>query len=83
MVQTLWCLGYEAAIKHSDKILELVDIMKNSGCPCFVGGKRAVEGLRRRLHVRRPAIESLVNDSIDAWTTRQYDHYQRAANGIL
>lgn len=82
-MQTLWCSGYEAAVKHADKIVQLVEIMQGSGCPCFVGGKRVVEGLKRRLRAQRVAVESLVTESIDAWTTRQYDHYQRAANGIL
>jgi phosphatidylinositol 4-kinase B len=82
-VQALWCAGYEAAVKHAEKVVQLVDMMRLSGCPCFVGGKRSIDALRRRLRAERPAIEHLVTESIDAWTTRQYDHYQRAANGIL
>jgi phosphatidylinositol kinase/protein kinase (PI-3 family) len=82
-LQTLWCSGYEAAVKHREKVVQIVDMMQRSGCPCFVGGKRCVDALQRRLRADHAAIESLVTESIDAWTTRQYDHYQRAANGIL
>lgn len=82
-MQALWRAGYEAATKHAEKIVQLVDMMRLSGCPCFVSGKQGVEQLRRRLHADRGTIDGLVTDSIDAWTTRQYDFYQRARNGIL
>jgi phosphatidylinositol 4-kinase B len=82
-LQALWCAGYEAAVKHAEKVVQLVDMMRMSGCPCFVGGSRCLDGLRRRLRAGRSTIERLVTDSADAWSTRQYDYYQRVANGIL
>lgn len=83
VMQALWRAGYEAATKHAEKIVQLVDMMRLSGCPCFVGGKQSIEHLRRRLHAERSTVDGLVTESIDAWTTRQYDFYQRARNGIL
>lgn len=82
-MQNLWCAGYAAAAKHADSIVQLVEIMQNSGLPCFMHGRKAVEGLKRRLNLRKEAIASLLDVSVDAWTTRQYDYYQRALNGIL
>lgn len=64
--------------------------MSRSGFPCFqAGGDRAVRALEARLMpgaddaaaVRRAL--ALVGDSLDAWSTRQYDAYQRLLNGIL
>jgi phosphatidylinositol 4-kinase B len=75
--------GFEASAKHSDKIIQLVEIMAKSGCPCFASGPATVSALRRRFHLSRQAVAELPELSIDAWTTRQYDYYQRVLNGIL
>lgn len=82
-LQRLWASGYEAAAKHGEKVVQLVDIMQRSGCPCFAAGKRSLDALRKRFRHDAAAVESLVTDSVDAWTTRQYDYYQRVTNGIL
>lgn len=83
MLQNLWFAGYSAAAKHADEILQLVEIMQHSGLPCFVQGRKAVDALKRRFNLRKDAIAALLEMSIDAWTTRQYDYYQRVLNGIL
>lgn len=82
-MQNLWCAGYAAAAKHADAIIQLVEIMQHSGLPCFTSGRKAVDGLKRRFTLREDAISSLLDASVDAWTTRQYDYYQRVLNGIL
>ncbi|CAG9460413.1 unnamed protein product [Pedinophyceae sp. YPF-701] len=81
--------GFLAVRRHSDRILGLVDMMKDSGCPCFKGGARALQALKRRLQPGGTdeqcvqMVLGLISDSVDAWRTRQYDHYQRVLNGIL
>jgi hypothetical protein len=82
-LQNMWCAGFEAASKHQEKIIQLVDMMRHSGCPCFVKGSNVVEALRKRFRSDQTTVASLVDESVDAWTTRQYDLYQRVLNGIL
>jgi phosphatidylinositol 4-kinase len=66
------------------------DLRLPAGFPCFkAGGPRVVKALSKRfaLQLAEPAcvqhMLQLISDSMDAWWTRQYDHYQRALNGIL
>jgi len=78
--------GLRVAQKHSARIVQLVEMMQHSGCPCFRSRGRALEGLRRRFPPPERCVEvalGLIAESADAWTTRQYDHYQRVMNGIL
>jgi phosphatidylinositol 4-kinase len=81
--------GFLAVRKHADRILLLVEMMQDSGCPCFKSRVAAVEGLRKRFHLALPepqvveVVLGLISDSLDAWRTRQYDYYQRVLNGIL
>jgi phosphatidylinositol 4-kinase B len=81
--------GFLAARKHSERVIDLVEMMAGSGCPCFKGASAATQGLRRRFHLGVPeeaavqAVLGMVADSLDAWRTRQYDYYQRVLNGIL
>lgn len=82
-MQNLWMTGFAACLKHGDRIVQLVEIMVHSGCPCFTGGFNVISGIQRRLHATQEAVAALLTDSIDAWTTRQYDRYQRMLNGIL
>lgn len=87
--KVLMIQGFIAIRKHADRLLELVSMMSDSGCPCFKNKGMAVEGLRKRL---APGISEealvkhvlgLIGDSLDAWRTRQYDYYQRVLNGIM
>jgi phosphatidylinositol 4-kinase len=81
--------GFLAVRKHADRIVELVSMMTESGCPCFKNKMLAVDGLRKRLALGMSEenvvkhVLTLISDSLDAWRTRQYDYYQRVLNGIL
>nr|KYP57954.1 Phosphatidylinositol 4-kinase [Cajanus cajan] len=61
----------------------------DSGFPCFKGGPRTIQNLRKRFHLNLTEeqcvslVLSLISSSLDAWRTRQYDYYQRVLNGIL
>lgn len=84
--QVLCIHGFRVAQKHSARIVQLVEMMQHSGCPCFKSKSRAIEGLKRRFPPQEKCVEvvlNLISESVDAWTTRQYDHYQRVMNGIL
>lgn len=81
--------GYLAVREHAERIVLLVQMMGASGCPCFNAGPKVIKNLRRRfnLHLGEEqcveAVLGMISDSIDAWSTRQYDFYQRILNGIL
>lgn len=81
--------GYLAVREHAERIVLLVQMMGASGCPCFTAGPKVIKLLRRRfnLHMSEEqcveAVLGMISDSIDAWSTRQYDFYQRVLNGIL
>ena len=81
--------GYLAVRKHAERIILLVEMMSASGCPCFKAGPRVLNNLRRRFNLGATEEEcveimlSMISDSMDAWSTRQYDFYQRVLNGIL
>eukprot|EP00898_Chlorokybus_atmophyticus_P001736 jgi/Chlat1/2563/Chrsp175S02412 len=81
--------GFLACRKHYERIVQLVEIMQQSGCPCFNRGPRAIDQLVKRFHLGRKdqqcvsLVLSLIGDSLDSWRTRQYDYYQRVLNGIL
>lgn len=82
-VQNMWCAGFAAAAKHSESIIELIEIMQDSELPCFNGGRKTVDHVKKRFKTNPEGVLSLLLASIDAWTTRQYDYYQRILNGIL
>ena len=81
--------GYLACRKHAERILLLVEMMAHSGCPCFKGGPKVVQNLRKRFNLGRTEDQvaeimlAMISDSMDAWSTRQYDFFQRVSNGIL
>jgi len=81
--------GFLEVRKQAERILSLVDMMQGPNIPCFRGGARVVQQLRKRFHLgatEEQCVElvlSLVGDSLDAWCMRSYDQYQRVANGIL
>jgi hypothetical protein len=53
-MQVLCIQGFLACRKHADRIILLVEMMQNSGCPCFKAGPRAVAALRKRFHLNLP-----------------------------
>jgi len=67
----------------------LAEMSQGIGCPCFKAGPNVLQGLRKRFKMElteEQCVEhvlTLVADALDAWSTRQYDFYQRLLNGIL
>ncbi|XP_059643982.1 phosphatidylinositol 4-kinase beta 1-like isoform X2 [Cornus florida] len=81
--------GFLTCRKHAERIILLVEMLQDSGFPCFKGGPRTIQNLRKRFHLSLTEeqcvslVLSLISSSLDAWRTRQYDYYQRVLNGIL
>ncbi|KAI4345095.1 hypothetical protein L6164_012258 [Bauhinia variegata] len=81
--------GFLTCRKHAERIILLVEMLQDSGFPCFKGGQRTIQNLRKRFHLSLTEeqcvslVLSLISSSLDAWRTRQYDYYQRVLNGIL
>ncbi|GAV60362.1 PI3_PI4_kinase domain-containing protein [Cephalotus follicularis] len=81
--------GFLTCRKHAERIILLVEMLQESGFPCFKGGPRTIQNLRKRFHLSLTEeqcvslVLSLISSSLDAWRTRQYDYYQRVLNGIL
>ncbi|XP_027074258.1 phosphatidylinositol 4-kinase beta 1-like isoform X1 [Coffea arabica] len=81
--------GFLTCRKHAERIILLVEMVQDSGFPCFKGGPRAIQNLRKRFHLSLTEeqcvslVLSLISSSLDAWRTRQYDYYQKVLNGIL
>nr|VDD27387.1 unnamed protein product [Brassica oleracea] len=81
--------GFLTCRKHAERIILLVEMLQDSGYPCFKGGPRTIQNLRKRFHLSLTEeqcvslVLSLISSSLDAWRTRQYDYYQRVLNGIL
>ena len=75
--------------KHAQHFLDLVEMMQHSAFPCFSGGPRVLNALKKRFHLSATEEEcieivlNMISDSMDAWRTRQYDYYQRVLNGIM
>lgn len=83
--------GYAEACKHVNTIMLEVDMMYNGNqnMPCFVMGRRAVlDGLRERMMPNATSAErmhqfdNLIRQSMNNWTTRWYDRYQKCFTGI-
>ncbi|KAJ3671639.1 hypothetical protein LUZ60_007718 [Juncus effusus] len=81
--------GFLTCRKHAERVILLVEMLEDSGFPCFKGGPRTIQNLRKRFHLSLTEeqcvslVLSLISSSLDAWRTRQYDYYQRVLNGIL
>jgi len=75
--------GYLAVREHAERIVLLIQMMRASGCPCFNAGPKVMKLLRQRFNLamsEEQCVETvlgMISDSIDAWSTRQYDFYQR------
>ena len=88
----LCTLAYLAARKSREQIILLVEMMLsgNENLACFqAGGRVAIDALRSRFNPKMTSrecedfVDSLINTSINHWTTRWYDKYQRCCVGIL
>lgn len=82
--------GLIAARKHHDRIVNIVEIMlAGSQLPCFRGGANTVRSLRERFHMNctesqlQALVDTMVENSLGAITTRLYDNFQYYTNGIL
>ncbi|KAI4374205.1 hypothetical protein MLD38_012222 [Melastoma candidum] len=81
--------GFLTCRKHAERVILLVEMLQESGFPCFKGGPRTIQNLRKRFHLSLTEeqcvslVLSLISSSLDAWRTRQYDYYQKVLNGIL
>ena len=71
---------------YAEHIIQMVQMMLDSGLPCFT--PKTIENLRERFLLDlsdKEAAESmvkLVNASYRAWSTYIYDGYQKLTNGI-
>ncbi|KAG7092493.1 hypothetical protein E1B28_008844 [Marasmius oreades] len=83
--------GFEAARKHCDRVITLVELMqKDSTLPCFAAlGEQTAAQLRERF---QPAlthslvgemVERLIYSSLGSHWTRLYDSYQYYSQSIL
>ncbi|MED6192681.1 Phosphatidylinositol 4-kinase beta 1 [Stylosanthes scabra] len=81
--------GFLTCRKHAERIILLVEMLQDSGFPCFKHGPRTIQNLRKRFHLSLTEeqcvslVLTLISSSLDAWRTRQYDYYQKVLNGIL
>jgi len=82
--------GFTEIRKHSDKILELVDmlIQTKANMPCLHAGN-IIEPMRSRFFLGRTSkeceehLDELINISLNNSRTLQYDQFQYLSNGIL
>ncbi|KAF8163315.1 kinase-like domain-containing protein [Crassisporium funariophilum] len=83
--------GFEAARKHCDRIITLVELMqKDSTLPCFVvSGEQTTAQLRDRFQPTLTHafigdhINRLIDSSLGSHWTRLYDSYQYYSQSIL
>ncbi|GJN23553.1 hypothetical protein PR202_gb11213 [Eleusine coracana subsp. coracana] len=86
-VNILCVKGYLAARRHMNGILTTVNLMVDSGLPCFSRGD-PIGNLRKRFHPEmneREAANFMVKTCVDAynkWTTAGYDLIQYLQQGI-
>ncbi|TVU45418.1 hypothetical protein EJB05_04905 [Eragrostis curvula] len=79
--------GYLAARRHMNGILTTVNLMVDSGLPCFSRGD-PINNLKKRFHPEmneREAANFMVRTCVDAynkWTTAGYDLIQYLQQGI-
>lgn len=83
--------GFEAARKHCDRIITLVELMqKNSTLPCFAAfGEQTANQLRDRFQpalthsLVREYVDRLIDSSLGSNWTRLYDSFQYYSQSIL
>jgi len=78
--------------RHQHRLVMLVEMLisGNEDLPCFCGKANIAVKLfkeRFKLHLNdnacRAYINGLIDASVDSWTTRWYDRYQRCCVGIM
>jgi len=83
--------GFEAARKHCDRIVTIVELMqKDSSMPCFAAlGEQTAVQLRERFQqglthsLVAEHVEKLIETSLGSSWTRLYDSYQYYSQSIL
>ncbi|KAG5634643.1 hypothetical protein H0H81_001281 [Sphagnurus paluster] len=83
--------GFEAARKHCDRIITLVELMqKDSTLPCFAAfGEQTAAQLRERFQpvlthsLVGGYVDRLIDNSLGSHWTRLYDSYQYYSQSIL
>jgi len=90
--KSLMIRGFFELRKNLDDILVLIEIlMKDSRLPCFKKPKSLIAEIRDRISLKYNTgivsdyfelVDRLVKDSMNAWSTTQYDNYQKMTNGI-
>jgi phosphatidylinositol 4-kinase len=81
--------GFLEVTRNTDKIVSLVEMMlPGDSLPCFAGdGATAIRELKERfppLHEAELAVwvKERIETSLDAWSSRTYDNFQRLTNNI-
>ena len=91
--RSLCVKGYKALMEKTEQIVLMVEMMRTgtgAGLPCFTGGD-AIDELKKRLMPQEVMgkaackyyINSLIDDSLECWTTRCYDRFQYCCQGIF
>jgi len=83
--------GFEAARKHCDRIVTMVELMqKDSAMPCFAAlGEQTAAQLRERFQqglthaLVADHVDRLIETSLGSSWTRLYDSYQYYSQSIL
>ncbi|KAI5122957.1 hypothetical protein M0805_006836 [Coniferiporia weirii] len=83
--------GFEAARKHCDRIITIVELMqRDSSLPCFAAlGEQTAQQLRDRFQPKSTQqsaaelVERLIMSSLGSNWTRLYDSYQYYSQSIL
>lgn len=84
----LCCQAFLALRSHAESLIQLVEVMSESGLPCFAKGEAAIRKLRARFHLEmneadaRQFMYGLVYKSCETIRTALYDKYQEKTNGI-
>lgn len=82
--------GFLEARVYSHRILLLVETSQpGSNMACFLAGANTITQLKERFALSLSSeqlmehVNWLVDESVDHWTSKTYDDYQRMTNGIL
>ena len=82
--------GFLEARTYSHRIILLVETsLPGSNMACFLAGANTITQLKERFVLGLTSeqlmehVNWLVDESVDHWTSKTYDDYQRMTNGIL
>lgn len=82
--------GFLEVRKHTDKVVQLVEMMAiGSNLPCFSAGQATITALRDRFHSSLTEdqlitlVHNMIEQSLHSWRTQFYDRFQYLTNNIL